>query len=105
MPIKEPENFSLFSYLLVLIMTLLGAIASYAYRILNGEPFRWSILFLQAIVAIFAGALVLLAANYYHWAAEFAGGIAGLSGWSGAEFIKTLEKRFLTRVNGENHDN
>lgn len=105
MPIKEPESFSLFSYLLVLVMTLLGAIASYAYRILNGEEFRWSILFLQAVVAIFAGALVLLAASYHNWAAEFAGGVAGFSGWSGAEFIKTLEKRFLKRIEGERHDN
>lgn len=104
MPMKEPQTYSLFSHFIVLLMTLLGAIASYAYRILNGEEFRWSILCLQAIVAIFAGALVLLTANYYHWAAEFAGGIAGLAGWSGAEFIKTLEKRFLRRINGDRND-
>lgn len=103
-PMKEPQTYSIFSHVLVLVMTLLGAVASYAYRILNGEKFRWSILLLQAIVAIFAGSLVLLAANYYHWAAEFGGGIAGLAGWSGAEFIKTLEKRFLKQTAGINHD-
>ncbi|GKX62440.1 phage holin family protein [Pragia fontium] len=105
MPIKEPQNYSSFSYVLILVMTLLGAVASYAYRILNGEEFRWSILLLQAIVAIFAGALVLLAASYYTWAAEFASGIAGLAGWSGAEFIKVLEKRFLKRIGGQGDDN
>ncbi|AKJ41471.1 phage holin family protein [Pragia fontium] len=105
MPMKEPQNYLSLSYILVLVMTLLGAIASYAYRILNGEEFRWSILLLQATVAIFAGALVLLAASYYHWAAELAGGIAGLAGWSGAEFIKILEKRFLKRIDGGRDDN
>lgn len=87
--------------LLASFMTLLGAIASYSYRILKGEEFRWSVLFLQAAVAIFAGAMVLLAASYYQWAAEFAGGIAGLAGWSGAEFIKGLESRFMKKVKGD----
>ncbi len=64
---KEPQTYSIFSHVLVLVMTLLGAVASYAYRILNGEKFRWSILLLQAIAAIFAGSLVLLAANLQGW--------------------------------------
>ncbi len=101
MPIKEPQEFNLIGNILIFIMTILGATASYAYRILKGEEFRWSILFLQAIVAVFAGALVMLTASYYSWAAEAAGGISGLAGWSGAEFIKTLEKRFLSRIKGE----
>ena len=101
MPLKDPNQFNVFSHLLVLIMTLLGAVASYAYRILNGEEFRWSILCLQALVSIFAGSLVLLASSYYGWASEIAGGTAGLAGWSGAEFIKTLEKRFLKRTESD----
>lgn len=102
MPMKELQSYNVISH--VLVLTLLGAVASYAYRILNGEEFRWSILFLQAIVAVFTGAMVLLAASYYHWAAEFAGGAAGLAGWSGAEFIKLLEKRFLKRLGEVRHD-
>ena len=45
--------------------------------------------------------MVYLASSYYEWVPELAGGIAGLAGWSGAELIKTLEKRFLRKVSGE----
>jgi len=31
-------------------MTLLGTIASYAYRVLQGEPFRWTTLILQFFI-------------------------------------------------------
>jgi ABC-type sugar transport system permease subunit len=39
-------------------MTLLGTVASYAYRVLNGEPFRWTTLILQFFISIFAGSLM-----------------------------------------------
>lgn len=84
---KEPQNYNLFAHMLVLLRTLLGAVASYAYQILNGDEFRWSILYLQAIVAIFADTLVLLSASYYPWTTEFAGGVAGL-----------LEKRTINKI-------
>lgn len=105
MPIKEPQNIGLLSHFLALFMTLLGALASYSYKVLNGEQFRWKVFVLQMIVAIFAGFLIMLAANYYHWPAELAGGTAGLAGWSGAEFIKALEKRFLRNAEGGSHGN
>ncbi|HFK8542822.1 TPA: phage holin family protein [Proteus mirabilis] len=101
MPHKDPNNYSWFREVLVLLMTMLGVAANYAYKVLNGEKFSWRTFILQAIVAVFAGAIVFLASSYYEWVPELAGGIAGLAGWSGAELIKTLEKRFLRKVSGE----
>ncbi|WP_459175753.1 phage holin family protein [Ewingella americana] len=102
MPIKEPETFSILGTVLVFIMTMLGTIANYAWRIMNGEQFRWSFFLLKMAISIFAGALVLLFASYSSWAAEIAGGFAGLAGWSGAEAIRIIEKRFLKRLGEDN---
>ncbi|WP_368877291.1 holin [Providencia vermicola] len=76
MPHRDPNNYSWFREVLILLMTMLGVAASYAYKVLNGERFSWRTFILQAIVAVFAG-------------------------WSGAELIKTIEKRFLRKVSGE----
>ena len=101
MPYKDPHNLNWFRELLILLMTMLGVAASYAYKVLNGEKFSWRTFFLQAIVAVFAGAIVFLASSYYQWVPEIAGGAAGFAGWSGAELIKTLEKRLLRKASGE----
>ena len=86
--------------ILAAIMTLIGTIASYAYRVLNGEKFSFKTLALEGLVSIFSGAMVLLAAKYYAWDPEIAGGIAGLAGWSGAELIKVIEKVLIKRAEG-----
>lgn len=96
----EVEHFVLLT--LVLIMTLLGTLASYAYKVLSGHKFHWQILLLQSFVSVFAGALVLMAALYYEWRPELAGGISGLAGWSGAGFIKSLESALLRRMEDPN---
>ncbi|CFQ69974.1 MULTISPECIES: phage holin family protein [Yersinia] len=100
MPIKEPETYSIIGTVLVLLMTTLGTIANYAWRVINGEKFRWSFFILKFFISIFAGALVLLAASSLNWTAELAGGVAGLSGWSGASAIRAIEGRFLKRIAG-----
>ena len=94
MPYKDPHNLNWFRELLILLMTMLGVAASYAYKVLNGEKFSWRTFCLQAIVAVFAGAIVFLASSYYQWVPEIAGGAAGFAGWSGAELIKTLEREY-----------
>ena len=43
-------------------MTLLGAIASYSFKVLNGEAFSWRTLFLQLFVSIFAGLTMVMIA-------------------------------------------
>lgn len=102
MPLKEPESFSVMGVVIVFIMTTLGTIANYAWRVINGEQFRWSFLLLKFAISIFAGSLVLLFASHMSWAAEIAGGIAGLAGWSGAEAVRVIESRFLKRLSGGN---
>jgi hypothetical protein len=99
---REPEIERFILLVLVLFMTLLGTLASYAYQVLSGQKFRWQILLLQVFVSVFAGSLVLMAALYYEWKPELAGGISGLAGWSGAGFIKSLEKSLFRRMEEPN---
>ncbi|WP_241726486.1 phage holin family protein [Proteus columbae] len=101
MPYKDPSNINGLTALLVSLMTLFGSIASYANKVLKGEPFRFGILIAQIIVSMFAGMFVLLGASYFQWQPEVAGGIAGMAGWMGSAFISALVKLFLRKVAGE----
>ena len=70
--------------LLAFGMTLLGAIASYSFKVLNGETFSWRTLFLQLFVSIFAGLTMVMIALHYDWPSEVMGGVCGMAGWSGS---------------------
>ncbi|HGN2285739.1 TPA: phage holin family protein [Proteus mirabilis] len=101
MPYKDPNNMNWFTAVLIAGMAVFGGIASYANKIVKGEPFRFAILFAQIVVSMFSGALILFGASYYQWQPEIAGAIAGMAGWSGAALVSALEKRFLRKVSGE----
>lgn len=88
--------------MMTILMTAMGLSASSAYKVLNGEEFTIRTFILQALVAAFAGALVYLTASYYSWEPEIAGSFAGFAGWSGAEIIKTIEKRILRKISDGN---
>ncbi|MCS3602725.1 hypothetical protein M2371_001934 [Buttiauxella sp. BIGb0471] len=99
MPGNNPD---LFALILAFLMTLLGAMAGYAYRVINGARFSWVMLALQLIVSLFAGALMMLTAMHYLWPVEITGAICGMAGWSGSTLIKALEARFLNKAGGSN---
>ncbi len=67
MPWKNEPN--ILSMLIAFGMTLLGAIASYSFKVLNGEVFSWRTLFLQLFVSIFAGSTMVLIVLHYGWLA------------------------------------
>lgn len=92
---------SILSMLIAFAMTLIGAVASYSYKVLNGDAFSWRTLCLQIIVSIFAGLLMGLIASYYGWPVEMIGSCCGLAGWTGPAFIKALEAKFLNKATGE----
>lgn len=98
---KDPFNYYWAREILILVMILLGSIASYAYKMINGEKFSFWMLISQILVSIFAGAFVYLAAIYYQWSTEYAGGVAGIAGWSGAEFVKLIEKKLRRKIDDE----
>lgn len=102
MPIKEPDNINWFVAFLLLMMTLIGSLASYAYQLINGHKFNILVLLAQIIVSIFSGSIMFLIASALSWDFEWAGGLCGLAGWSGAAFIKALEERLLKKARG--HD-
>ncbi|CNJ00080.1 Uncharacterised protein [Yersinia frederiksenii] len=96
MPWKS--DVGVWSTFLAILMTSLGALASYAYKVLSGEKFSWRTLALQVFVSAFAGALMYLAATHYQWPPEIIGMVCGLAGWSGSSLIKALEAKLLGRV-------
>ena len=98
MPIKNPDNINWFVAFLLLTMTLIGSLASYAYQLLNGHRFNLFVLLAQIIISIFSGLIMYLSASGLDLDFELAGGLCGLAGWSGAELIKALEKRFIRRI-------
>ncbi|OCG10808.1 hypothetical protein A9G09_11900 [Gilliamella sp. wkB292] len=104
MPIKDPNNVNWTVVVYLFFVTLLGSLASYCYQVLNGNKFNVWILFAQIFISIFAGLLVVLAASYFNWDFELAGGIAGLAGWSGAALIKVLEEQLLKKAKGHCDD-
>lgn len=101
MAIKDPDNINWIVVVYLFFITLLGSLASYCYHVLNGVKFLVGTLIAQIFISTFAGALVVLAASYFNWAFEFAGGIAGLAGWSGATLIKALEQRLIKKAKGD----
>lgn len=102
MPMPWKNQPDILSMLIALAITTLGAIASYANRVIKGEKFSWFVLLLQVIVSIFSGAMMILAGIHYMWPMEVTGGICGLAGWSGPTLIKALEARFLSKVGDVN---
>lgn len=101
MPLKNPDNINWYAIVYLFFLTLLGALASYCYHIMNGDKFRIGTLIAQIFISTFSGSLVVLGASLFSWDFELAGGIAGLAGWSGATLIKTLEERLIKKVGGK----
>lgn len=101
MPYKsDPGLLSYIGSAIAFGMTLMGCLAAYAYKVINGEKFSWRTLSLQLIVSIFAGFMMMLIAKNYAWPQEITGAICGMAGWSGSSLIKALEARFLNRASG-----
>lgn len=98
MPTKTPAAIEITSIIIMFIMCLLGSLACYCYRVLNGQKFGWVTLALQLVVSFFAGALVIMATWYFEWHPSIGGGLSGLAGWSGAALVKALEQRLLSKV-------
>ena len=94
---NEPN---IISMLIAFGMTLIGAVASYSFKVLNGEAFSWRTLVLQIIVSIFSGMIMMMAALHYGWSAEVIGAACGMAGWSGASLIKAIERRMLNKASG-----
>ncbi|EPR9075814.1 phage holin family protein [Cronobacter sakazakii] len=103
MPYKSDPN--IWSILIAFGMTLVGAIASYSFKVLNGESFSWRTMCLQLIVSIFAGLIMTMIAIHYNWPQEVMGGVCGMAGWSGSSLIKALENRFLNKASGKGVSN
>lgn len=100
MSIKDPENINWAVVFYLLIVTTLGSIAGYAYRVSKGDKFNLWSLIAQMLISIFAGALIFFVSSYFGWEFEIAGGLSGLAGWSGATFIKALEDRLVRKASG-----
>ena len=67
----------------------------------DGDKFRLGTLLAQICRSTFSSALVVLFACLFSWDFELAGGVAGLTDWSGATLIKVLEERLIKKASGK----
>jgi hypothetical protein len=101
MPIKDPDNVNWTVVIYLFIITSLGSLSNYCHHLLNGDRFNIWGLIARIFISTFAGVLVALTASYFNWEFEFAGGVAGVAGWSGTVLIKALENKLTRKVKGD----
>lgn len=85
-------------FIIAILMTVLGGLASYAYKLLSGVSFSLRTLVLQLLVSLFAGSIMMLLGSHYGLTQEILGSACGIAGWSGATLISALEKRMYDKV-------
>lgn len=86
-------------YVAVLAMfaAIWGGLVSYARRVLSGERYSTFAAGAHIMTAGFSGLLAALACLSTDVPVHLTGVISGIAGHMGAEFIRLLELRFMTR--------
>lgn len=92
-PIRDPDNVNWFVVSYLFIITSIGSLASYCYRILNGDQFHIETLIVQIFIFTFADELVILAASYLNWAFKFAGSVD----WLDTTLVKAYKERLIKK--------
>lgn len=77
----------------IVAISILGGLAKY-YNDLgrNRIAHTWFLFFAQVFTSALAGIITYLAGDYFNLSMSAVGAIAGVAGWSGAEFMKFLEQ-------------
>lgn len=78
-----------------------GGIVAYLRQLQQGRAFRIATAVIHLLMSGFSGLMCWLACVHYEVPPALTAICTGLAGYSGAEFIKILEDRFLSRVKGQ----
>lgn len=100
MAIKPPDDFDWSVLLWMLVVTIIGAIASYAFALIKGAKFEIITFVCHIVVSGFAGGLMFFIASHQGWVFEMAGIACGIAGWSGSTLVNALEGHIIKRLTG-----
>lgn len=102
MPEKNPQNYSLLTYLAFAALSLWGGVVAYLRALQKHDrTFRWGELFIQMAVSGFVGVLTLLLTWYFKAPLPLCGFLTGMSGFMGSEALRIYEKRYSSVMRGE----
>lgn len=91
------------SWVIFIVMAVIGCFANYASKIDSGEKFSLKTLALRLIIAIFAAVLVGLWGDLEGWDRRLTFMACGLAGWMGVSLIKLIEN-IIKRKAGINEE-
>lgn len=102
MPSKDPQNYSLLTYMAFAVLSLWGGVVAYLRTIQKyGRAFKWGELFIQLSVSGFVGVLTLLLTWYFKAPLPLCGFLTGMSGFMGSKALEIYEKRYSSTMNSE----
>lgn len=90
------------SWIIYIVMAVLGCLANYASRVDAGEKFSIKTLVLRIIVSMFAATLVGLWGDSSGWDLKFICMACGLAGWMGVGAVKMIENAARSRSGVDN---
>jgi hypothetical protein len=92
-----PDNETI-GYLLVVVLSLLGAAARIMFNLTDtARPGLLSVIG-QFTISLFAAALMLMVGIRFQWQYTGTAIACGVSAWSGATVVSVLESRLLARL-------
>lgn len=99
MPDKDPNNYSLITYLAFTGAALWGGLVTHIQHIRrHNKPFLWREALMQIAVSGFAGMLASLLCWYLSAPVPLAGFMAGTAGFMGSRALALFEQRFAKFV-------
>ncbi|CAH0531847.1 hypothetical protein CTH30272_04095 [Allocatenococcus thiocycli] len=95
MPEKDPNTYSLITYLAFTGAALWGGLVTHIQHIRqHNKPFLWREALMQVIVSGFAGMLASLLCWYLEAPIPLAGFMAGTAGFMGTRALSLFERKF-----------
>ena len=99
MPIRNPENWTFFTWVVTILFALTGGVSSWMARLRAGQcqPFQLSILLGEVSVAFLCGVGSVMAALAWGMETGYAYGLGGIAAHMGARLLFLIE-RLLERA-------
>ncbi|HIF9260442.1 TPA: phage holin family protein [Photobacterium damselae] len=99
MPTKDPNNYTLLSYLAFVGVAFWGGLVAHIQHIRrHNKPFLWREAFLQILISGFAGMLASLLCWHIQAPAPLVGFMSGMAGFMGSRALELFERKFTKTV-------
>lgn len=100
MPQNDPANYSLITYVWVLLLSIWGGVVNFIQKVRRGESHRWSITELigEIVIAGFAGIITFYLCEASGIDKLITAAMVGISGHMGSRAIFMMEKHLRRRM-------